>query len=222
MTTVAILNTGRWVEIGRKSGKQVAFAQFFELDIDHGNFSSGSKMIFPYLSKYDNVKLNGDFDQIIEKFIKKGGFDNPKPVPRNPGNGTRKIGNLSICNELTEIGYIIIKLSDSLNWRFSTVFQPFTAHEDLNSRVSDIFSDATLVSYDGNAVTFIPPGPPVKEPYPASKWAFFLFDGTAAKADYAHHFNIHVELLDPAGGPAIGITIDPDVGHPGGGGTGKP
>ena len=200
------------------------YAQFFELDLEI--FPSQKKTkIRPMISRYRKFDLPdaNSINGILSTGFANDGFDTYYPqVPQNQtGAPSRKINPLSLWSNYKS--YIIIKLSDSHHWRFSSTYYPFTI-SDKQPVANQLFANPTLVSVKGGNIDLYPPKPgdPPKIPMPDSRWAYFLFDGATASAltgdKYAFTFNIHVELLDPVTGTALGLIIDPDVGHPGGSG----
>jgi hypothetical protein len=146
-------------------------------------------------------------------------------VPAHGGSGNLEKSNMCL---------FVIRLASggangNTNWRYARNFSPFTGDTAI-ANVQDIFSDAALLDYqDGQLKRIVPSAEEIlpgsaSDPiayYPATQWACYLFDCTAARAqgtDYLYRYNIHVEIMDRARQNFISLIIDPDVGFPGGSG----
>lgn len=214
-----------------KSGKLPDRIQFFEIDYAINEIgTNGQRALLPYISFYESLKL-GDGNsykniyEAIADYFEAGTFKHGStfcPVaPRAPTQPP--MTSLSLSNDY--LGCIVLKLHDKLNINYDGGFAPFSVVGP--TALDTIFSDATLVLDKGGKVAFYPPlsGGTVAAPLPPTHWGFFIFDGTEARkaspgGEYVLGFNMHVELVDPNTGGIIGLTIDPDVGHPGGKGGG--
>lgn len=127
---------------------------------------------------------------------------NPKkgdPLTKHNKPGKRKMTKLSFrCNELV---YLVFKLDDKIDWRFSVDGPPVSSDSDLNSK----------------GVFFAPKGS--GELTDSRTYAYVVADcpkGSLGSTIEAY-FNLHVDFLE--GGEADAYTpviIDPDVRYPGG------
>jgi len=227
-----------------KSGKEkdIRIVQCFEIDFSMDiDEATGAATFLPYISLYDRIDLDDpksacgykDVFAVIEDYHRAGTFRNgTSKVPESPRNPDQpRMTALSLNGADKQC--TVIKIHDRLNCTFDTRFWPFTAAEP--DDLCAVYSDASLIYLDNGRFAVLPdrPNAPSLPPaLPATKWAYFFFDAEAAKTlrtasgtsdgagNYVFALNFHVELIDARTKTRIAITIDPDVGHPGGKGGG--
>ena len=222
MTTMDTLGSNHFPMLD-KYGNPVKLMHVFEISFRSRTAAATENTTFlmPYYSRYMKLDCeNGINDLIGHDVFKTGKFPaGSETVPRDPGTPVKKRSILGIHNK-KQVCYIVIKLDDALNCRFSTSFSPFTVGEDVAALgIGDVFFESRLLNHNVQAPVEIPDeGERPVGTYGKTKWAYFVFDGTAVnETQYAYRFNINVELFDDHTGDVMPITIDPDVGHPGGG-----
>lgn len=187
----------------QSKGPQPTKAYMLEIGIDR----TGKKVLFGYKQYWVSPTFNqgtahGEFLAWANGLIAKPIKGERMVVHSKPGQ--RKQTKMSFrCNELV---YLLFKLDDSIDWRFSV--------------------DGPAISADGtsggNAVFFAPKG--AGELMDRKRYAYAIADcpkGTSGGSggDIEAYFNLHVDFLEGGEGDAyIPVVIDPDVRHPGGNG----
>lgn len=125
----------------------------------------------------------------------------------------------------------VFKIADKTQrWRFSTLYSPFSTEWSRRWKKEDkfgpIYSHACFL-YPRSTLESIRKYPDLDERelgsgYEPTAWACFLFDHERSNKavmpgdNKRFRFNFHLEVEEHGGGPFLPITIDPDVGHPGG------
>lgn len=153
-----------------------------------------------------------DFAEQIVKYVSDPDSRPPvTPFERQyPDHACFKANDMSL--RLGEAHYLVYHLDDSLSWRFSRDFEPFT--KDASIADDEIFAAPRLINVTGE---MLPTGKFATD----CRFAAFIFTPPAnAPAEYVFRFNLHIELLDdptdPNKGAYIPLIIDPDVRWPGG------
>ncbi len=117
--------------------------------------------------------------------------------------------------------FFVVKLDCSdLNWSFSGSFHPFATALQPGDR-HKVLSNACHLEDSDPVRIYRKPKEQLAGTYGQPKWAGFLFDFAALKAQnivspYRVRFNIYAEAHDDQSGNRLPFIVDPDVGHPGG------
>lgn len=206
-------------EMGQPRNLPIGLAKFFRLGFDQK--LGGKLFLKPKVNGYARVDVNGDFPAIIGDYVlgkkKIPGNYKEEPTPSKKGRTHLSLHADSAC-------YVVIELDDSIAWTYPESSTPFSTIAIDGTDL--IFSEPTLCWKNGaggvstETITSLGAG----KPNAKTNWAYFVFDYGSIpqleRNDFFVGFNIHVALYpDDAGSPPIPITIDPDVGHPGGQGN---
>jgi len=165
-------------------------------------------------------KSTGSF-KAHEDFLEwaKGQIASPKWGPTSGFNNTagkRKPTKMSL--KYKKPFYLLIKLSDNWNWRFSADGAPLSMDSYWSGK--GVFQDA--YSFDSAGALVTRPSPNI-----TCKNAYTIVNCDKAKEtpgsdDFEARYNLHVDLVedpsDLANSPYIPLILDPDVRWPGGDG----
>lgn len=214
----ATMSTGPIAEMGAARGLSIGQAKFFRIAIDYKN--SGKLFLKPMVKGHDTKDLNGDFSTVLAAYV-----NGKEKIPDRTENSTPTAkGRTHLSLHANSTCYVVVQLDDGIDWAFSEYSTPFSTTDF--SDHDKIFSEPTLCWGDGaggvstETIRSVRAG----DLKPRANWAYFVFDhdsiDEAERADFFRGFNIHVGLYPEAGSSRpILITIDPDVGHPGGQGN---
>lgn len=217
--TLKMVATGPITEMLPAQGLPIGLAKFIRLGIDQQD--NGKLFLKPAVKGYVRENINGDFPAVIAQYVLgekaiPGGYKE-EPTPNDIGRTHMSLHADGGC-------YVVIELDEQIAWTFSDCSTPFSTTFFPDGR--NPFSEPTLCWVDqAGGFSKAEVLPLRAESINAkTRWAYFVFDrgavSEAAGDKFYRGFNIHVALYpDDAGSPPILITIDPDVGHPGGQGN---
>ncbi|MBD3761613.1 hypothetical protein O4H52_12475 [Sphingomonadaceae bacterium G21617-S1] len=216
--TLKMVATGPIAEMGPPRGLSIGQAKFFKIGIDHK--TNGKQFVKLFVKGHETKMLNGDFEAVLAAHVQ-----GAEKIPNRPENSTPAAkGRTNLSLHADSACYVVIELDDGIDWAFSEYSTPFST-TDFDGH-DKIFSEPTLCWPDGadgvsrETITSVRAG----DLRPRTNWAYFVFDHEMLSAEeqneFFRGFNIHVGLYPEAGSSRpILITIDPDVGHPGGQGN---
>ena len=203
---------------------------FFKLGINESR-RNNVLSISPAINGFSQEKISGNspdqtrikFREILNKYItgdKSISQHNESEPPTDPRRTRISLHANSSC-------YIVIELDSMVSWNFAEFSTPFSTVLDAGSGNDGgkIFTTPSLClpNNSGNeAIIERVIDLRTANKNSISRWACFVFNENEVNrldsgAAFSVGFNIHIDLIPEGPNPrAIPITIDPDVGHPGG------